>query len=103
MTLLNFPRMTKIPKLPTIPKVAAIGLASVTTLFGGMSAALAHWGHLGELAGHGHFIGAACGAAAAMLAAALVIKGRVQADSEEDTAAADSGTDSEPEGERTDA
>jgi hypothetical protein len=38
-----------------------------------------------------------------MLAAALVIKDRVQADSEEDTAAADSGTDSEHEGERTDA
>ena len=97
MNLLNF------PKIPNFPKMAAIGVASVTMLFGGMSGALAHWGHLGEVAGHGHFIGAACGAAAAVLAAALVIKGRVQADSEEDTAAADSGTDSEPEGERTDA
>ena len=89
--------------LPNIPKVAAIGLASVTTLFGGMPGALAHWGHLGELAGHGHLAGAAFGAAAAMLAAALVIKDRVQANSEEDTATADSGTDSEHEGERTDA
>jgi hypothetical protein len=97
MNLLNF------RKIPKFPKMAAIGVASVTMLFGGMSGALAHWGHLGELAGHGHLIGAAFGAAAAVLAAALVIKGRVQADSEEDAAQTDSDEADAPEGELTDA
>jgi|TARA_X000000950_G_C13838756_1_gene629275 hypothetical protein len=95
--------LPNIPKMPNIPHMTAIGLASVTMLFGGMPGALAHWGHLGELAGHGHLVGAAFGAAAALLAAALVIKDRVQADSGEDAAETDRGTDSEPEGERTDA
>ena len=97
MNLLNF------PKMPNIPKMVAIGFASVTTLFSGMPDALAHWGHLGELAGHGHLVGAALAAAAAVLAAALVIKDRVQADSEEDAAQTDGDEADAPEGELTDA
>ena len=89
--------------LSNIPKIAAIGLASMTMLFGGISGALAHWGHLGELAGHGHLVGVALGAAAAVLAAALVVKDRGQANSEEDTAEADGNETGESEGDLTDA
>lgn len=89
--------------LSNIPKIAAIGLASMTMLFGGISGALAHWGHLGELAGHGHLVGVALGAAAAVLAAALVVKDRGQANSEEDTAEVDGNETGEPEGDLTDA
>ena len=89
--------------LSNIPKIAAIGLASMTMLFGGISGALAHWGHLGELAGHGHLVGVALGAAAAVLAAALVVKDRGQANSEEDTAEVDGNKTGESEGDLTDA
>ena len=97
MNLLNF------LKMPDIPKMVASGLASVTLLFSGMPDAQAHWGHLGELAGHGHLVGAALAAAAAVLAATLVIKGRVQADSEQDAAQTDGDEADAPEGEPTDA
>jgi hypothetical protein len=89
--------------LSNIPKIAAIGLASMTMLFGGISGALAHWGHLGELAGHGHLVGVALGAAAAVLATALVVKDRGQANSEEDTAEVDGNETGESEGDLTDA
>ena len=89
--------------LSNIPKIAAIGLASMTMLFGGISGALAHWGHLVELAGHGHLVGVALGAAAAVLAAALVVKDRGQANSEEDTAEVDGNETGESEGDLTDA
>ena len=87
--------------LSNIPKIAAIGLASMTMLFGGISGALAHWGHLGELAGHGHLVGVALGAAAAVLATALVVKDRGQANSEEDTAEVDGNETGESEGDLT--
>ena len=89
--------------LPTIPKRAAIGLAAVTMLFGGMPGALAHWGHLGELVGHGHLVGVVLGAAAAVLVAALVVKGRGQPNSAEDVAEADGNETGETEGELADA
>jgi len=89
--------------LSNIPKIAAIGFTSMTMLFGGISGALAHWGHLGELAGHGHLVGVALGAAAAVLAAALVVKDRGQANSEEDTAEVDGNETGESEGDLTDA
>jgi hypothetical protein len=89
--------------LSNIPKIAAIGLASMAMLFGGISGALAHWGHLGELAGHGHLVGVALGAAAAVLAAALVVTDRGQANSEEDTAEVDGNETGESEGDLTDA
>ena len=34
--------------------------------------AIAHWGHLGDLAGHGHLAGAVLNGAAAVLAAGLI-------------------------------
>ena len=37
--------------------------------------ALAHWGHLGELAGHGHLIGAGLGAMAVIGVAGLAVPG----------------------------
>ena len=93
--------LPNIPKMPNIPNWATSGLAFVMMLFGGMSGAMAHSGHLGEFAGHGHLIGAALGVAAAVLAAALVAKGRAQtADDEEN---AETVTDNENEGEFADA
>jgi len=40
-------------KIPEIRVIAASALAGTTMVFGGVPTALAHWGHLGELAGHG--------------------------------------------------
>ena len=91
--------LPNIPKMPNIPNGAASGLASVMMLFGGMSGAVAHWGHLGEVAGHGHLIGAALGVAAAVLAAALVAEGRAQTADDEENAE----TDTDDEGELADA
>ncbi|MEK9961066.1 MAG: DUF6732 family protein, partial [Rhodobiaceae bacterium] len=89
------------------------GFFRMTLHFGYMDApnvpaALAHWGHLGELAGHGHLAGLALGAAAAVMAAALVVKGRDEAGQDEagrDEGAGDPapGADGEPEGETADA
>ena len=70
-------------KIPEIRVIAASALAGTTMVFGGVPAALAHWGHLGELAGHGHLAGLALGAAAAVMAAALVVKGRDEAGQDE--------------------
>ena len=70
-------------KIPEIRVIAASALAGTTMVFGGVPAALAHWGHLGELAGHGHLAGLALGAAAAVMAAALVVKGRDEAGRDE--------------------
>lgn len=44
--------------------------------------AFAHWGHLADAAGHGHWIGLAAGAAAAA-AAAWGLRGRKDDDAEE--------------------
>ena len=95
-------------KIPEIRVIAASALAGTTMVFGGVPTALAHWGHLGELAGHGHLAGLALGAAAAVMAAALVMKGRDEAGRDEagrDEGAGDpaSGADGEPEGETADA
>lgn len=52
-----------------------MGLAASTALFLPTSA-LAHGGHLGELAGHSHWIGVAALAGAAAIAAVIASKGR---------------------------
>ena len=100
-------------KIPEIRVIAASALAGTTMVFGGVPAAMAHWGHLGELAGHGHLAGLALGAAAAIMAAALVTKGRDEAGSNEagsneagsNEGAGDPapGADGQPEGETADA
>jgi hypothetical protein len=95
-------------KIPEIRVIAASALAGTTMVLGGVPTALAHWGHLGELAGHGHLAGLALGAAAAVMAAALVVKGRDEAGQDEagrDQGAGDPapGADGEPEGETADA
>jgi hypothetical protein len=51
------------------------GLAASTALFLPTSA-FAHGGHLGELAGHSHWIGVAALAGAAAIAAVIASKGR---------------------------
>ncbi len=51
--------------------------------------ALAHWGHVGELAGHGHWIAIGAGAAAAALAAALAAGRKGKEQSLEETEDAD--------------
>ncbi|MCC2111668.1 MAG: hypothetical protein KDJ16_06515 [Hyphomicrobiales bacterium] len=69
-------------------------LAPVTTAVAASVAvtapAEAHIGHLGEVAGHGHWVAVAAAAAAAAIAAALALKARKRdTDSEEDTVEAD--------------
>lgn len=51
------------------------GLAALIALFLPTSA-FAHGGHLGELAGHSHWIGVAALAGAAAIAAVIAAKGR---------------------------
>jgi len=46
---------------------------ALTTIILAPASAQAHWGHLGELAGHGHWIAAGLAAAAAMAVAGLPI------------------------------
>ncbi|MTI43855.1 hypothetical protein JM93_02297 [Roseibium hamelinense] len=53
------------------------------------TAAFAHAGHLGELAGHSHWIGVAALAGAVALAGALALKGRKKTAAEDETTADD--------------
>ena len=46
---------------------------ALTTIILAPASAQAHWGHLGELAGHGHWIAAGLAAAAAVAVAGLRI------------------------------
>jgi hypothetical protein len=46
---------------------------ALTTIILAPASAQAHWGHLGELAGHGHWIAAGLAAAAAVAVAGLAI------------------------------
>ena len=46
---------------------------ALTTVILAPASARAHWGHLGEIAGHGHWIAAGLAAAAAMAVAGLPI------------------------------
>ena len=46
---------------------------ALTTIILAPASAQAHWGHLGDLAGHGHWIAAGLAAAAAVAAAGLAI------------------------------
>lgn len=46
---------------------------ALTTIILAPASAQAHWGHLGELAGHGHWIAAGFAAAAAVAVAGLAI------------------------------
>lgn len=46
---------------------------ALTTIILAPASAQAHWGHLGELAGHGHWIAAGLAAAAAAAVAGLAI------------------------------
>ena len=46
---------------------------AITTIILVPATAQAHWGHLGELAGHGHWIAAGLAAAAAVAVAGLAI------------------------------
>lgn len=47
------------------------------------STAFAHGGHLGELAGHSHWIGVAAVAGAVLVAGLVALKGRKKEDAEE--------------------
>ncbi len=88
---------------PDIPKLATGGLTAAAVTMGGMPGALAHWGHLGEVAGHGHMVGAALGVAAAGLAAALLARGRNQTTDDEDNAETDREINTGDEGDLADA
>jgi hypothetical protein len=88
--------------LPDKNHMTSAASACVAILCGGMHSAFAHVGHLGEVAGHGHLVGAVLGIAAAAMAAMLAAKARATATEDEDDTA-DSNDISEPEGEPADA
>ncbi|MEO9527916.1 DUF6732 family protein [Roseibium sp.] len=64
------------------------------TVFAGLAAAVlptsafAHGGHLGDLAGHSHWVGVAALAGAALIAGVIALKGRKRAQ-EDDSAEQD--------------
>ncbi len=62
--------------------------------------AFAHGGHLGELAGHSHWLGAAAVAGAALIAGLVALKDRKdrKADDTQDVQADDDDTSGEPAG-----
>ncbi|MBD8892406.1 hypothetical protein IG616_12665 [Labrenzia suaedae] len=63
------------------------------------SAASAHLGHLGELAGHSHWSGAAALAGAVIAAGILAVKGRKKtAKAKEEASSTSSGAQAEAEG-----
>ncbi|WP_417688182.1 DUF6732 family protein [Roseibium sp.] len=64
-------------------KSAAVCMALLA--IGVPSAAMAHAGHLGELAGHSHWIGVAALAGAALVAGIAALKGKREAEGEEST------------------
>ena len=59
----------------SLKPVLTKGVAGVAAAMAGLSpmTAFAHWGHLGELAGHGHLVAAGLAAAAAVAAAGLAV------------------------------
>ena len=61
-----------------------------------ISAAQAHWGHLGELAGHAHVAGVALAGIAVVLGAGLVAKSSKKSDEVSDTADAEPEMENEP-------
>lgn len=81
---------------PDFRKLAAGGLAVTVATIGGTTAALAHWGHLGEMAGHGHLTGVALGVVVA-LAAAFTVKGKDQTQIAEDDDSTEPGPNDEGE------
>lgn len=73
--------------------------ASACALLAMNGTALAHLGHLGELAGHSHWTGAAALAGAVIAAGILAVKGRKKtAKAKEETSRAPSGAQAEAEG-----
>lgn len=62
--------------------------------------AQAHWGHLGELAGHAHVAGIALGGLAVALGAGLIVKGKgkgkAETEDSQDEVAAEPEMESEP-------
>lgn len=62
-------------------KLSHISLSASLLLVPGP--ALAHFGHLGEVAGHGHILGWGALAAAAALAAALARRGKPKKENDE--------------------
>jgi len=70
-----------------IHRILIAGLLAATP-----TAALAHAGHLGELAGHSHWVGVAALAGAALVAGVIALKGRKRKQ-EDDTADVDADVD----------
>ena len=61
-----------------------------------ISAAQAHWGHLGDLAGHAHVAGVALAGIAVVLGAGLAVKGKKKSDDASDAAEAEPEMEIEP-------
>ena len=69
---------------------------ALTTIILGPASAQAHWGHLGELAGHGHWIAAGLAAAAAVAVAGLAItRPREESEAADDAAPEEAETNGE--------
>lgn len=68
--------------LATANAAMVAGAILAILCLGSAQRAQAHWGHLGEVAGHGHWIGIALAGAAAVMAAALAWLDRDEADEE---------------------
>lgn len=80
----------------SLKPVLTKGVAGMATAVAGLSpmTALAHWGHLGELAGHGHLVAAGLAAAAAVAAAGVAVVKPQDAPSTNDDAEAEEPTNS---------
>ncbi len=63
-----------------------VASALVISCLGTPSLALAHVGHIGELAGHSHWVGVAALAGAAIVAGVAALKGRKKAELDQDDA-----------------
>ena len=68
---------------------------TLTTVILAPASAQAHWGHLGELAGHGHWIAAAAAAAAAAVAGLAIARPREESEAADETAPEEAETNGE--------
>jgi hypothetical protein len=79
LDLINLTEEPAMPKTLSFLTLMIFALASAP--------AHAHWGHVGELAGHGHVIAIGAAAAAAALAAAIALTKPEKEDAEEEAEA----------------
>lgn len=72
-----------------------LSLSAIACLFALSQTGSAHVGHLGELAGHSHWVGAAALGGAAVLAAWLAARSKKRGEQDAEDAVEDAETDAE--------